>query len=875
MVKAGLEIRADMKLLRKEMADAAAEFRTFNKAALNAATGVKPLEDQAKKAGGALGFLKSTFGQTMGAIVGANVLSRVSGWFTGWAKSIVQSSSALTELDSKARVVFGESFPSVRQQVNAIADEVGRSSSAVLQFATDMGAVIKAFGLAGPTMENMSTQLAKLAVDMASFHNASDGDAFMALRSGLTGETEPLKRFGIVLTDTNLKIFANEKGIRKSVEQMNQAEKTVLRYSFIMDKTADAQGDAARTADSFANQTRRLQGEWASLNEELGKEVTPILAKGLGVLNDFLTGILLPAIQIVKREFASFLELVGLDAGAGSAVQGIKDRWNIVTGKAYEIKSSQVDLTREKVNAAVALGLKRAPTDAEFKDWQLKEQMKEAAAAGNGLGSGSGGAKKAAEELEKAEREVLSALGEQAKANLDNLNIKRKELQIRKDLGIATKQELRELDRINGRVQYQEELLDDAVAAWEKQKGVVENLQKEIDDLTKSIKDFENGVGDAFDELQKQLDKIDDARAKRKKETVADLLQEQEDLNAKLGRREGLSKQEQDRLSQIESLLSSGAGDPVSQQQLLSQKKQLESYAAGKGYSAKDFQDVEALLIEQSAGGTVARMNEIAGLLNNKYADLRNIVEQIQALDSQIGGTGNASENLTAIKEGTDLFNTKKNENPFDAIDRESEEQKAQARLDAEDKLNDSRRKLVDKTKELNQAEKDLKSSSDEVAKSLDALTISTDANFTAIEARTKTHVDNQIEQLSKLRAAYAGVYGGGSDQANAEIRNIAGANFASGGPVIGPGGPRDDRVAAWLSNGEYVINAAATKAYRPILDRINSMSFQIPRFASGGPVSSSDSHDQHISVTQHLHGDAARSAPDPRHIRWTLRKHS
>ena len=90
--------------------------------------------------------------------------------------------------------------------------------------------------------------MAKLAVDMASFVNSSDEEAFQAIQSGLVGMVQPLRRYGVVLTQANLEQFAQEKGLKQSIKTMSQAQLVALRYAFIMDKTKTAQGDAARTA---------------------------------------------------------------------------------------------------------------------------------------------------------------------------------------------------------------------------------------------------------------------------------------------------------------------------------------------------------------------------------------------------------------------------------------------------------------------------------------------------------------------------------------------------------------------------------------------------------------------------------------------------
>lgn len=551
MPKAGLEIGVDLKSLKAELSLASAEFRKFNENAVKSASGIRTIEQEANRAGKATGgFFKQMALANVVGNMATRAFGMVSNAIGGFLRGTIQASSSLTELNSKARVVYGESFPFIQQKTADIAKEVGRASSAILGMATDMGAVIKAFGLAGDPMERMSTQLAKLAIDMASFSNSTDEEAFTALRSGITGETEPLKRFGVVLTDANLQIFAMEKGIKKKVSAMNQAEKTVLRYNFIMEATRDAQGDAARTADTFANQSRRLKGEITELQEVLGQEATPAMATGLQVFNDFLTGVFIPAIQTVKQEVGSLLELLGMGGIVGNAIQGIRDRWNIITGNAYKITNSERQLSIDDVNAAVALKLNRPPTPEELRAFQMKQDF--AAAGRNGVsagGGGAGGQKKVSEAMEKSEKEILDSIGKQADANKKRLETERDILQVKKDMGTATKEELNELEKINRRIDFQKDAVDEATDAWKEQTRVVEDLREELRKLNEEPLKLRQ-------ELDKTLADIDRETAKKKGDKLTDLIKERNDLQKKMGDLSGDERvNAQNRLSQIDSLI--------------------------------------------------------------------------------------------------------------------------------------------------------------------------------------------------------------------------------------------------------------------------------------------------------------------------------
>jgi hypothetical protein len=125
----------------------------------------------------------------------------------------------------------------------------------------------------------MSMGLSELAVDLGSFFNAVDADVLVALKAGIVGEAEPLKRFGIVMLEATLQAFALSEGVTKSFKSMSIAEKTALRYRFILDQTQDAQGDAMRTSEGWANATKGMTSALKDLGTRLGLSIIPFAEK--------------------------------------------------------------------------------------------------------------------------------------------------------------------------------------------------------------------------------------------------------------------------------------------------------------------------------------------------------------------------------------------------------------------------------------------------------------------------------------------------------------------------------------------------------------------------------------------------------------------
>jgi hypothetical protein len=202
-------------------------------------------------------------------------------------KKIVDLASDANETANVLEQVFGAAGAAqVKSWSETMSAELGRSQYQLQEFAGRLGAMIEPMVGSKGAAQEMSTTLSKLAVDLGSFFNTTDEDALMALRAGISGESEPLKRFGIVMQDATLQEYAHAQGIHKKISAMSVAEKTHLRYQFILANTATAQGDAARTSGSYANATKALTGAERDLGTEMGQSVMPAIERGVAFVRD-------------------------------------------------------------------------------------------------------------------------------------------------------------------------------------------------------------------------------------------------------------------------------------------------------------------------------------------------------------------------------------------------------------------------------------------------------------------------------------------------------------------------------------------------------------------------------------------------------------
>lgn len=208
-----------------------------------------------------------------------------------FAKSGIAVASDLQEVQNVVDVTFGEKgAAAVEDFAKKAAGSFGMSELSAKKFTGTMGAMLKSMNLDDAAVQDMSLALTGLAGDMASFYNLDAEEAFAKLRSGISGETEPLKQLGINMSVANLEAYALSQGINTAWKEMSAAEQATLRYQYIMQATADAQGDFARTSDSYANQQRILQLNMENLSASIGKKVLPIITQFSGLLNDLFAG---------------------------------------------------------------------------------------------------------------------------------------------------------------------------------------------------------------------------------------------------------------------------------------------------------------------------------------------------------------------------------------------------------------------------------------------------------------------------------------------------------------------------------------------------------------------------------------------------------
>lgn len=239
-------------------------------------------------------------------------------------KSAIGFGSAITEIENVVDVSFGSMADEAYKFASTAKEQFGLSELAAKQYSGTMMAMMKSSGVAQDAASKMSISLAGLAGDIASFYNIDTDTAFQKIRSGISGEIEPLRQLGINLSVANMEAYALSRGITTSYNAMSQAEKVALRYNYLMSVTGDVQGDFARTSGTWANQVRLLTLNFQSLSAVIGQGLIAGILPAIQSLNALMSKLMQAA--NVFRNFMYVLmgkKLKGSQSGVSDIVSNL------------------------------------------------------------------------------------------------------------------------------------------------------------------------------------------------------------------------------------------------------------------------------------------------------------------------------------------------------------------------------------------------------------------------------------------------------------------------------------------------------------------------------------------------------------------------
>jgi hypothetical protein len=296
---------------------------------------------------GVSGAVTAAFGRAFIAAGGTAAI------FAG-LRSSVAIASDLNEQVAKSREIFGESSREIEEWSQTTARSLGIARNEAIAAAATFGGLFRVVDFAPEESAEMSRALVQLAADLASFNNSSPEEALLAIRSGLIGEAEPLRRFGVLLSEVRVQQQALADTGKDNVRVLTDQEKALARYEIIMQDTAIAQGDAERTSKSLANQSRQLEANLADLQGRIGGGLIPVLS---GLANVALLAFdAFEKLGSVRVESLDWLGVLNEDAKLDLGdIAGYVAGWKTINLLVKEIRGDV-----DEINSSLPTGPQRA-----------------------------------------------------------------------------------------------------------------------------------------------------------------------------------------------------------------------------------------------------------------------------------------------------------------------------------------------------------------------------------------------------------------------------------------------------------------------------------------------------------------------------------
>ena len=247
--------------------------------------------------------------------------------------SFLTAASNMQESVSKFKVVFGDASDEALEFAGSLASSFQRSEASIIALMASLQDTFVPLGFSRDEARKLSEALTQLSFDIGSFNNVASPEVAHALTSAIVGNHEAVRRFGIVLTEAQLKQAAYNTGIFRGTGEMNAQQKVLARVSLILNSTKDAQGDLIRTQHEFANQTRRVQEQLKDLQIEIGQLLMPMASMSLEFLK----------IERIK--------------GYGSAILGVATAYGIYRGAALAAAASTQALKAALIKSGIGIAV--------------------------------------------------------------------------------------------------------------------------------------------------------------------------------------------------------------------------------------------------------------------------------------------------------------------------------------------------------------------------------------------------------------------------------------------------------------------------------------------------------------------------------------
>lgn len=335
--------------------------------------------------------LQDRFSSTMNNVknIIASALAAIGAMKLG--SSLINLASNLEETQNVVDVAFGEMADKANAFGIAALKTYGMSEQAAKQVASTHMAMAKGMDVPIAKAADMSLAITGLSADMASFFNTTTSVTDTALRSIWTGETETLKKYGVVMTQANLQQYAMNQGLQVNISELDQASAAALRYAYVMDTLSYVHGDFSRNANSWANQTRVLSEQFKQLGTIVGGWLVKAFTPVVQMLNVML-GKALQFAQVLNTIFGKMFNWETPSSGGGGMTDAVSlnDQVAASTDKVAAANDNAKKASDKAGEAAKKAAAKAKGALASFDKLNILQKPQDSADSGSSTTPGTG-----------------------------------------------------------------------------------------------------------------------------------------------------------------------------------------------------------------------------------------------------------------------------------------------------------------------------------------------------------------------------------------------------------------------------------------------------------------------------------------------------